>query len=137
MACTDLREARWYFDESVLGPAKILDRRRNDVVYPGHDLVPALPRGVADTDWIPVVAEMGWVTFCRDRRIRTRPGERTIAREAGLHMVWFAGKQDQRPHQYADMFQQHLPRLERLIIKLGQEPWALSLTSSGFRELTI
>ena len=100
MACTDLREARWYFDESVLGPAKILDRRRNDVVYPGHDLVPALPRGVADTDWIPVVAEMGWVTFCRDRRIRTRPGERTIAREAGLHMVWFAGKQDQRPHQY-------------------------------------
>jgi len=137
MSCTDLGEARWYFDESALGPAKLLSDRRDDLVFAGHPLLENVPLGTADTDWIPIVTTSGWVAFCRDRRIRSRPAELQIAREAGLRMVWFSGKTDKRPGDYARMFEDNLPRLERLITKLGNGPWALGLTANGLRPLSI
>lgn len=81
---------RWYFDESLLGAAKTLSKSRDDVVYPGHPLVPELPLGSLDTHWIPIVAEVGWVAFARDRRTRYRPAEAQAFMESGLRMVWFA-----------------------------------------------
>lgn len=135
MAHTDLSLARWYFDESVLGAGKLLHENRDDVVFPGHPLLPELPLGSDDTDWIPIVAASGWVALCRDRRIRSRPAELAIAREAGLRMVWFAGKKDMRPAAYADLFALNLQRLERLVIKHGDGPWAFSLATNGLKPL--
>ena len=43
-------------DENALGLGKLLDATRDDVVRPGHPLVPDLPLGVLDVDWMPVVA---------------------------------------------------------------------------------
>ncbi len=128
---------RWYFDESLLGAAKTLGTLRDDVVHPGHPLIPELPLGSLDTDWIPIVAEAGWVAFARDRRIRSRPAEADAFMEAGLRMVWFGGKKDLRPAEQAALFERFLPRLEQQITKQGRGPWGLVLTSKGLAPLRL
>jgi len=48
---------RYFADENVMGLAKLLirDHGRDDVVYPGHQLLPEVPRGTPDLAWMPVV----------------------------------------------------------------------------------
>ncbi len=43
---------RFYADESILGAGKALAIARKDLVHPGHFLVPELPLGILDPDWI-------------------------------------------------------------------------------------
>ena len=52
---------RWYADESVLGLGKLLARERDDVAYPGHPSLPAVQPGALDTEWMPIVARLGWM----------------------------------------------------------------------------
>jgi hypothetical protein len=72
-----------------MGLAKLLirDHGRDDVVYPVHLLLPEVPRGTQDLDWMPIVARMGWIALTRDRRIRSRPAELVVYREHGLRSV--------------------------------------------------
>jgi PIN like domain len=128
---------RWYADESVLGFGKLLAAQRADVTYPGHPAVPEILPGALDVDWMPIVAEFGWVVFHRDRRIRTRPAEVRIFAEEGLKAVWFAGSKDLAPRQQLDLALRHWARLEREVIRLGPGPWALNLIDSGLREVPL
>jgi PIN like domain len=120
-----------------MGLAKLLirDHARNDVVFPGHPLLPEVPRGSEDLEWMPIVGQMGWIVLTRDRRIRSRPAELATYREQGLRSVWIGGKHDHSPAELADMFTRHEIRLVRFATKLGAGPWALTMTSSGVREL--
>ena len=122
-----------------MGLAKLLirDHARNDVVYPGHPLLPEVPRGSQDLDWMPFVGRMQWIALTRDRRIRSRPAELSIYREYGLRSVWIGGKQDHTPAELAAMFTRHETRLLRHATKLGAGPWALTMTHSGVRELRL
>jgi hypothetical protein len=45
-----------------MGLAKLLirDHGREDVVYPGHDGLPQIPRGTSDLEWMPIVGKNGW-----------------------------------------------------------------------------
>ncbi len=128
---------RWFADESVLGFGRLLARQRADVVFPGHPDLPNVALGATDEEWMPVVAARGWVAFHRDRRIRTRPAELTVFREAGLKAVWFAGRQDMSPSQQVELALRHWNRLERLATKLGRGPWAINLTLQGPREFRL
>ncbi len=78
----------------MLGLGKLLGQVRNDVIYPGHRSCPALSLGVPDTEWMPYVAQQGWIAIHRDKRIRTRPTEVKIFQDYGLRTVWLGGKQD-------------------------------------------
>lgn len=122
-----------------MGLAKLLirDHARHDVVYPGHPLLPEVPRGSQDLDWMPFVGRMQWIALTRDRRIRSRPAELSIYREYGLRSVWIGGKQDHTPAELAAMFTRHETRLLRHATKLGAGPWALAMTPSGVRELRL
>ena len=71
---------RYFADENALGLAKLLLQQRDDIVHPGHRLVPEVPLGAADLDWLPLVGRMHWIVLSRDRRIRSRPAE--------LRMYW-------------------------------------------------
>lgn len=135
MPAARLTDVRWFVDENSLGLGKLLDRVRDDVVHPGHPLVPHLPVGILDVDWMPVVAHAGWVVITRDRRIRTRPAERRIFEEEGLRSVWLAGRMDMRPADQLELVERHWSRLEREMIKRGAGPWALALTANGLRPL--
>jgi hypothetical protein len=134
---SELSAVRWYFDESLLGAAKVLLTTRDDVVHPGHRLIPELTLGIQDTEWIAQVARAGWVAFVRDRRIRTRAAEARALHEGGLKVVFFGGKRDLRPSEQAELFTRHLVRLEREIVKRGEGPWALNLTGAGLAPLNL
>jgi hypothetical protein len=54
-----------------------------------------------------------------------------------VRSVWIGGKRDMSPHDQADIFIQHESRLIREIIERGPGPWALTMTSTGIRPLTL
>jgi hypothetical protein len=131
--------ARYFADENAMGLAKLLirDHDRDDVVHPGHPRLPEIPRGTADLEWMPVVGRNGWIVLTRDRRIRTRPAEQLAYWEHGLRSVWIGGRHDHTSGELAEMFIRHEARLRRLMIKLGAGPWALTMSSTGIRELPL
>jgi len=112
---------RYFADENAMGLAKLLirDHARNDVVFPGHPLLPEIPRGSQDLEWMPLVGRMQWIALTRDRRIRTRPAELAVYREHGVRSVWIGGKQDHSPAALADIFIRHERRLDQQATKLA------------------
>jgi hypothetical protein len=130
---------RYFADENAVGLAKILirDHERSDVVHPGHDLISEVPRGTPDLSWMPIVGANGWIVLTRDRRIRTRPAEQLAYWEHGLRSVWIGGKRDHSPRELAELFLRHEERLNRMAVKLGSGPWALTMNESGVRQLRL
>lgn len=85
----ELDAVRYYLDEDLAGVGLVLRQLRTDVAIGGRspieDLVPR-----KDVDWIPVVAQQGWVVITNDRHIRTRPYEAQAAIEHRLRCVELA-----------------------------------------------
>jgi PIN domain-containing protein len=128
----------YFTDENTLGLGKLLRRAgRDDVIYPGHESLPDIPIGTPDLDWMPVIARLDLVVMTRDRRIRTRPAELRAYWEFGIRSVWLGAKQDMGPRDQVELFLRHEERLRREIVKRGAGPWALAMSSSGLRPLTI
>jgi hypothetical protein len=48
-------------------------------------------RGVADTVWIPYVAEQEWIAITVDKRVKRRPHELELVESTGIRMVHLAG----------------------------------------------
>lgn len=88
---------RFYVDADVLGLGKLLAGLRNDVTYPGdpgatihrreRPPCPVTSPSVLDPDWIPLVADRGWLIITRDSRIISNRNEVTAVREYGAKMV--------------------------------------------------
>lgn len=128
----------YFTDENTLGLGKLLRRSgREDVVYPGHPDLPAVPLGTPDLDWMPVVAALDLIVLTRDRRIRTRPAELRQYHALGIRSVWIGAKQDLGPHDQLALFLAHEARLDREVIKRGPGPWALALSATGLRPLSL
>lgn len=128
----------YFTDENTLGLGKLLRRNgRDDVVYPGHEDLTAVPLGTPDLGWMPVIAELDLVVLTRDRRIRTRPAELGQYHALGIRSVWIGAKQDLGPRDQLAVFLAHEPRLNREIIKRGPGLWALALSPSGLRPLNL
>lgn len=68
--------ARFFVDENDLALGRLLAEEHGDVVYPGHEDLPEVPRGTLDDDWLPVIVQRRLVVITRDRRIRYRPAEK-------------------------------------------------------------
>lgn len=128
----------YFTDENLLGLGKLLRRSgRRNVVYPGHEDLPEIPRGTLDLDWMPVVGGRALVVLSRDRRIRSRPTELRAYWEHGIRSVWIGAKQDLSPPEQVELFLRHEDRLRREITKRGPGPWALAMSPSGIRPMTL
>lgn len=129
-------EPVYFTDENTLGLGKLLHRSgRDDILYPGHEHLPEIPRETPDLEWMPVVARRGLVVVSRDRRIRSRPAELKAYLELGIRSVWIGAKRDLGPQDQLEIFLKHELRLRREIIKRGPGPWALALSPTGLRPL--
>ncbi|MGH3500138.1 MAG: hypothetical protein ACRDQA_04430 [Nocardioidaceae bacterium] len=136
MASSRLSGVTYFADENALGLAKLLIRSgRDDVVHPGHGHLPEVPLGTPDLDWMPLIARANLIVLSRDRRIRTRPAERTVHRELGLRSVWIGGKQDLRPIAQLELFLKYEQQLQRFALKHGPGPWAVVMSTSGVRAI--
>ena len=128
----------YFTDENALGLGKLLRRSgREDVVYPGHQDLPEIPRGTDDLVWLPIVGARGLIVLSRERRIRTRPAELRAYHEHGVRSVWIGAKQDLGPKQQLEIFLRYEERLKREVIKRGPGPWAVAISPSGVRPLNL
>ena len=135
---TALGEPSYFTDENTLGLGKLMNRSgRQDVLYPGHEALPAVPLGTPDLQWMPVIADLRVIVITRDRRIRSRPAELRAYWEFGVRSVWIGTKRDLAPIDQLDLFLRHELRLRREITKLGDGPWALAMGETGLRPLQL
>ena len=72
----------FYLDASIpLHVRQALALLRSDVIYAGGPDMP--PEKTKDRQWLPLAGENDWVVLLRDKKIRTRPGERRALIDAG------------------------------------------------------
>jgi hypothetical protein len=127
----------FYVDESALGIGKTLAAARKDTIHVGHPLIPECPVGVTDLDWIPAVAGRGLIVIGRDKRIRTKPQEIALLREAGLRVFWIAGKQDRSTWDWLRRLVRHWDAMEAVIANRGGGPWFYAINEGGLSEIEL
>ncbi len=133
-----LADVRFYFDEDVLGLAKVVAGQRPHVTYPGdpgatiHRKVrPACPIAVGSKDpqWIPVVARHGWVIVTRDSNIQRRRAEVAAVRDHGARMVTIAGSDARGTWEQLEVLMINWRRIENWATEPG--PFIYSITRTG------
>jgi len=82
----------FYIDASVpIDVARALSMVRSDVRFPGGPGCPITRPDTKDVDWLPVAGTNAWVVIMRDKRIRTRPGERRQLIDHGVRAFVMTG----------------------------------------------
>lgn len=108
---------------------------RDDTVVIGQSPVEhMLWRGMADVEWIPVVAARGWVAITVDHRLRTRPYEPRLALEYGLKCVNLRSVGNLGRWSQLVRVARHWDSVEEFALARPHGPWWLSLTKTGQRE---
>lgn len=133
----DPAKLRIFADESVLGLGKALAIARDDTVHAGHPLVPTLPVGALDTEWIPEVAKLGLVVIARDRHIKTKPAELTLLKAHGLRVMWIAGKKDLKTWGYLSRLVRRWGDIDEIIATRETGPWFYAINETNVAELVV
>ncbi|OBB20745.1 hypothetical protein A5761_04380 [Mycolicibacterium setense] len=120
-------DVKYVVDENLLSLGNAMVAVRRDTARfslpPVEDL---LPRGILDTDWIPIVGDRGWVMITNDRRLRTRPAEAALALTHKLKVVHLHGKIAHQPAW--DQLGRVVTRWSNIVDQQPKEgPWWLSL----------
>lgn len=130
---------RFYVDADMLGLRKLLAGLRNDVTYPGdpgavihkhaRPPCPITSPAVLDPDWIPEVAQRGWLIITRDSKIITNLNEINAVRECGGKMV--ALNQDDARTKWGqlEVFMSRWRDIESFVIDTGPFIWRVSRTA--------
>jgi hypothetical protein len=133
----DPASLRFFVDESALGLGKALAIARQDVIHAGHPLIPAVPLGARDPDWIPEVAGRDLVLIARDKRIRTKPAELALLKAHGLRVFWIAGKKDLATWDYLVRIVRRWKEIERAVATKGDGPWFVAIYDGNLRDLPV
>lgn len=131
----DPRKLRFYVDEQSLGLGIALARARTDVVHTAHPLVPDLPRGLLDPEWMPRVAARRLVVIGRDRHLRTRLGEREMFHQHGLQTLRLGGSRDLSAWDAIVRLVQRWSDIESLLRARADEPWVFEVLDTRLKEL--
>lgn len=128
---------QFFVDENMLAVGHALAAVRNDVAYPGHPLLPEVPLGTLDPDWLPIIGATGHdlVVFTRDKGIARKTGEALVLREHGVRMFVLTGKKDLTAWEKLDLLVRSWPKIERNIKSNGSSPWLQRITSAGVHDL--
>lgn len=131
----DPNRLRFYADENILGLGKALSIARDDVVHPGHALLPEVPLGSLDPQWMPAIAARGLIVLGRDRHIRTKPAELAALRAHGLRVFWLAGKRDLTTWGYLVRIVVRWEDIESTIVNRGAGPWFMAIGDIRITEI--
>lgn len=80
-----------FFSDENLGRRAFPTPLQEDGV-PLHVFHTAFDSGIADTAWIPVVAQNGWIALTTDERLRYRAVERDAIMAANLGVIVLVGR---------------------------------------------
>ena len=81
---------------------------RDDVLW----LEDRFQHDTKDTDWLPVAGAEGWLVITRDKKIRTRPGERRAILGNGVGCFFLTQKKDPTRWQYLKLLVLTLEKME-------------------------
>jgi hypothetical protein len=135
-----------YFDADVLGLAKLLCVERADFTYPGdpggrikkreRPPCPVTTPAAKDSDWIPIVANRGWLIVTRDRRIQDNRAEIDAVRTYGAKMVNLASPDASTTWAQLEVFMTRWRRIEALVESEGPFIYIASRTGD-FRSIDL
>jgi hypothetical protein len=98
MGFVGVDDVKYVVDENLLSLGNGMVAVRGDTArFSRAPIEELLPRGIADTAWIPIVGDRGWVMITNDRRLRTRPAEAQLAIAHRLKVVHLHGKVGSQP----------------------------------------
>jgi PIN like domain len=128
---------RFYIDQDILG-LKFLASLRPDITYPGdpgavvhkreRSACPVMP-GTRDVDWLPIVAEQGWLIITRDAQIQQHRAEINAVVEHGAKMVALASDDARDRWGQFEVVMNQWRRLEELANETGPFVYAAHRTS--------
>ena len=133
----DPASLRFFVDESALGLGKVLTIARRDCIHAGHPLIPEVPYGALDPDWMPAVAARDLIVIARDRRIRTKPAELALLRQNGLRVFWLAGKKDLSTWDYLVRVVRRWNEIEEAVATKGAGPWFMAINEAKLTEIPV
>jgi hypothetical protein len=83
-----------FFDRSILkGVVDAVKLVRDDAPVWLEDVFPNNP-SIGETEWMPVIGELGYLTILRDKHVRTRTEERRAIQESNLGCFNFIYKKN-------------------------------------------
>jgi hypothetical protein len=138
-------DVRFYFDADILGLAHVVCALRLDCTYPGDKgltikrrtrppCVVTTPKA-KDPEWIPVVANQGWIAITRDSNILDHLSALQAVRNNGLRLVTLSGPDGKYKWTQLEIIMTQWRRIEALQDRTG--PLIISSTRTTFRELAI
>jgi hypothetical protein len=129
---------RYFVDEDLLALGKLLSQVRDDVTFAGdpgavrhrRERPPCtlVTRGDKDRDWIPRVADAGWLIITRDSQIQAHRSLLAAVRESHARMVALVGKDARTPWDQLRLLLSHWDAIEKLDGSSG--PFIHSITKS-------
>jgi hypothetical protein len=137
MSGVDPDHLRFFADESALGVGKALSILRDDVIHAGHPLIPNVPLGTSDPDWMPVVARRGLVVICRDAKIRRKLAERALFYSEGLRALWIGGDRDMSNWDNIVRLVRRWADIEQVMHDRPAGPWFYQVNAIELKELPV
>lgn len=138
-------DVRFYFDADVLGVAKILAQLRADITYPGDSGAtvhrrrrPACPirsPAALDTEWIPIVAQAGWLILTRDSRIQDHRAEIAAVRDNNAKLIALSGRDATTTWNQLEVLFTQWRAIDALADTNG--PFIYAATRSGLRRVDL
>lgn len=98
-----------FFDRSVpKSVAEALKRVRDDILW----FEDVFSHDTKDTDWLAVAGENSWLVIVRDKKIRTRPGERAALLQNNVGCFILHQKKNLTKWEYLKLLTATLERME-------------------------
>lgn len=120
--------ARFFCDANDMALGAGLASLRRDVVYPGHEDLPAVVPDTKDHEWIPVVAARGLLVITRDKKIRRRPVELMAWKAGGLRGFVLTGAGQQSTWESVRVLARHWDAMEEIAAERPLGPWMYAVT---------
>lgn len=121
-----------FIDRSVpKGVAEAIKKVRSDVLW----LEDKFAHDTPDEEWLPVAGREGWLVILRDKKVRTRPGEREKIMQYGVGCFILNQKQDPTRWQYLQLLTSTLDQMQEKFVETPR-PFIYTVDRNGvFRKV--
>jgi hypothetical protein len=116
-----------FIDRSIpRSVARALQMVRDDVEW----LEPTFPHDATEEEWLRAIGERGWIAVTRDKKIRSRPGERRALIENKVGCFYFSQKQPLKKWDYLKLLVLKLDDMGRIFAEV-ERPFLYGIGRTG------
>lgn len=127
----------FYLDASIPFPvSRALSLVRDDVLYPGGPDCPINSPGAKDAEWLPVAGRHGWLVLMRDKRVRSRPGERRALLKSNVRAFVLTTAGNYSRWRTLDLLVRRWTDIEE-VAATGEPPYIYAVTQQGLRQIAL